>query len=193
MLSLCVALPIMAIVSVTILISYGRPVFFCQKRIGINKTDFLFVKFRTMISVTEIDGRLLNDEERITPVGSWLRRTSLDELPSLVHVIAGHMSLVGPRPLPLSYLHKFPKKALQRFRVKPGITGLAQVNGRSSLGWTSRFELDNRYIRELGFNTDLKILMKTVIVVFSRKDIDDHVIGDLSDSHLDSGSRSDLE
>lgn len=143
----------------------GLPIFFVQTRSGKNKKHFKIFKFRTMIT----DTYKLKEEDRLTSLGIFLRKFSLDELPQLFNVIKGDMSLVGPRPLLIEYDDNYSDKQNLRFLVKPGITGLAQVEGRNSLTWEEKFELDIKYVKQLSFVNDLEILIKTIKVVFFSK------------------------
>ncbi len=149
----------------------GSPAFFRQKRPGKNGKPFELIKFRTMRDVLDTEGKPLPDSERITPFGSFLRATSVDELPELVNVIKGDMSLVGPRPLLMEYLPLYSKEQYRRHEVKPGITGWAQVNGRNALSWEERFEHDIWYVDNRSFLLDLKILAMTIKKVFLREGI----------------------
>ena len=150
----------------------GRPIIFKQKRPGLNGVNFTFYKFRTMVNEKTIKSKSLSDIDRLTFVGSFLRNNSLDELPSLVNVLKGEMSLVGPRPLLVEYLPLYSKYQARRFEVKPGITGWAQVNGRNALSWKEKFELDVWYVDNKTFILDLKILLMTIITVLKKKGID---------------------
>lgn len=158
-------LPILLILSCAVLISMGRPIFFKQERIGKNNKPFIMYKFRTMREPKEGENRLLSDADRVTKVGEFLRKTSLDELPEIVNVIKGEMSLVGPRPLLDLHLELFSEKQLKRHAVKPGMTGLAQVMGRQSLSFTQRTDLDIKYVENLSLWLDIKIIIKTILVV----------------------------
>lgn len=161
--------PIMVIVSISILIIQGSPIFFKQLRIGMNGRAFSMFKFCTMTSENDEKGSLLPDAKRITKLGWFLRKTSLDELPGLFNVITGDMSLVGPRPLLISYLPYYSEREKKRHLVKPGITGLAQVSGRNYLDWNERLELDVQYVEKQSFWFDMTILFKTIkIVLFSK-------------------------
>ena len=149
----------------------GRPVFFAQERPGKNGKIFKMYKFRTMTDDRDKDGNLLPDEKRLNKFGKLLRSTSLDELPELFNILKGDMSLVGPRPLLVSYLPLYNKKQRHRHDVRPGLTGLAQVNGRNSISWEERFDFDVQYVRELSFLLDVKIILMTVWKVISRDGI----------------------
>lgn len=163
--------PVLAAVGVAILIRMGRPVLFRQKRAGLYEGSFEVIKFRTMNSKRFSDGTLLPDEERLTPIGIALRKSSVDELPQLWNVLTGQMSLVGPRPLPDTYLERYSEEQRLRHRMKPGITGWAQVNGRNNLSWGQKFELDIWYVSHWSFWLDIKILWLTLLTVLQRRGI----------------------
>ncbi|MGD9678851.1 MAG: sugar transferase [Vulcanibacillus sp.] len=163
-------------------IQLGSPVFFKQIRPGKDEKLFTLYKFRTMTNKKDENGHLLPDQKRITPFGKFLRSTSLDELPELLNVIKGDMSLVGPRPLLVRYLPYFRENEKKRNKVLPGITGLAQITGRNVLNWDDRFKLDLQYISNQSFVLDLIIIFKSILVVFERKDIlvgSEHILKDL--------------
>ena len=149
----------------------GPPVFFAQIRPGLLGRPFRIWKFRTMSEERDGDSRLLPDAQRMTPFGAWLRRTSLDELPELLNVIKGDMSLVGPRPLLMEYLPLYSAEQARRHEVRPGITGWAQVNGRNAISWTEMLEFDVWYVDHCSFWLDIKILWLTVIKVFRAEGI----------------------
>jgi sugar transferase EpsL len=163
--------PVLVMVSIAIYFQIGSPIVFCQLRPGKQERLFAFYKFRTMTSACGADGRLLPDGDRMTPIGEFLRRTSLDELPQLWNVLRGDMSIVGPRPLLVQYLNRYSPEQAQRHGVKPGITGLAQVRGRNSLSWERRFENDVWYIRNWSLWLDCQILMETVSKVIHKEGI----------------------
>ena len=140
----------------------GRPVFFCQRRPGIDEKIFKMIKFRTMTDERDGQGVLLPDEKRLTRLGKFLRKTSLDELPELWNVLKGDMSLVGPRPLLVQYLERYTPEQSRRHEVRPGITGWAQVNGRNAISWEEKFALDVWYVEHQSFFLDLKILWLTL-------------------------------
>jgi len=152
------------------LIQGGNP-FFTQLRPGRREKVFRLIKFRTMNNKRGIDGTLLPDSERLTSIGRFVRKTSLDELPQLINVLKGDMSIVGPRPLLNEYLPLYNEEQARRHEVKPGITGWAQVNGRNTLSWAKKFELDVRYVQNQSFFLDLKILFLTINKVFKREGI----------------------
>ncbi len=166
-----VLLPIMGIVAVLVRLRHGRPVFFRQMRPGYQAELFPVYKFRTMTEIRDASGKLLPDEERLTRLGAFLRSTSLDELPEIFHVLAGRMSLVGPRPLFKQYLERYSEVQARRHEVLPGITGWAQVNGRNALTWDEKFKLDVWYVDNWSLGLDIKILLMTVWKVLKREGI----------------------
>lgn len=157
-----ILIPLLFILSIFVMYKHGSPIIFKQKRPGKDGVPFIFYKFRTMSNEKDKDGKLLPDKERITSFGSFLRKTSLDELPSLLNVIKGDMSLVGPRPLLTEYYPYYKNSELKRFNVRPGITGLAQINGRNSISWDKKFLLDVHYVDNMSMLLDIKILFKTI-------------------------------
>lgn len=171
LLSLLAALPVFAVVTLAVATALGRPVLFKQLRPGKGGQCFVFLKFRTMTDERDNAGVLLSDERRLTPFGRWLRRTSLDELPQLVNVLRGDMSLVGPRPLLPEYLPLYTPEQARRHDVRPGITGWAQVNGRNSLSWEDRLALDVWYVDHRSFLLDIKVLALTVVRVCQARGI----------------------
>jgi undecaprenyl phosphate N,N'-diacetylbacillosamine 1-phosphate transferase len=175
-------IPVFPIVAILVRIKLGSPVLFKQERPGINEKVFMMYKFRTMTDKKDNNGNLLPDSERLTKFGKFLRSTSLDELPELFNILKGDMSVIGPRPLLLRYLPYYREEERLRSKVRPGITGLAQVNGRNALSWDERFKTDVEYVKSLSLLVDLKILINTILVVFQRKDIlvgSDHIMKDL--------------
>ncbi len=149
----------------------GAGAFFLQERPGKDAKIFKIIKFKTMNDERDEDGNLLPDEVRITKVGQWIRSTSIDELPQLINVFKGEMSLIGPRPLLVSYLPLYSKEQARRHNIKPGITGWAQCNGRNAISWTDKFKLDVWYVDNYSFITDLKIVFITLKKVFKKADI----------------------
>lgn len=141
----------------------GSPVFFKQERPGLNEKAFSILKFRSMTDARDAFGKLLPDKDRLPPFGQWLRRSSMDELPGLLNVLRGDMSLVGPRPLLMRYLPYFTERERIRHTVRPGITGLAQINGRNTVGWDQRLAYDVEYVEKLSFLLDCKILFRTLL------------------------------
>lgn len=163
--------PILLIVGLAIKFKLGSPIFFTQDRLGKDGKVFKMIKFRTMSDKTDKFGNLLPDEERLNSFGKILRSTSIDELPELINVFKGEMSLVGPRPLLVEYKDLYSKEQFRRHEVRPGITGWAQVNGRNSLSWSDRFNLDVEYVERYNFFMDIKILFMTVEKVIKRDGI----------------------
>jgi lipopolysaccharide/colanic/teichoic acid biosynthesis glycosyltransferase len=163
--------PLMLLVSFLIRRKLGQPVFFTQVRPGMHGQPFEMLKFRTMLDARDAKGHLLPDEQRVTSFGQFLRSTSIDELPELVNVLKGDMSLVGPRPLLMEYLPLYSQEQKKRHDVRPGITGWAQINGRNAISWQKKFELDVWYVDNQSFWLDLKILFLTVLKVLKRSDI----------------------
>ncbi|XMB66891.1 sugar transferase [Mycoplasmatota bacterium zrk1] len=168
---LILLLPLIIVLTLIGLFIIGRPVFFIQKRPGINGKIFEMIKFRTMNNKVDSNGELLDDKYRLTRYGKFLRKTSLDELPELINVLRGDMSLVGPRPLLVKYLPLYNEEQFKRHNVRPGITGYSQVNGRNSITWEDRFTHDLYYVENISFTLDIKILIKTVLRVISRDGI----------------------
>ncbi len=163
--------PLQLTVAVIVRNRMGSPVLFKQQRPGIKGEPFTILKFRTMRS-SEIQADVdQSDAMRLTPLGRWLRSTSLDELPELLNVLRGEMSLVGPRPLLMDYLDRYTPEQAQRHNMKPGITGWAQVNGRNSLAWDEKFNLDIWYVHNSSFKIDAQILWLTIIQVFTRSGV----------------------
>jgi lipopolysaccharide/colanic/teichoic acid biosynthesis glycosyltransferase len=176
--ALVLALPLMIAVSVLVAAFIGTPVLFRQQRPGLHGKVFTLFKFRTMSCKADSNGIPLPDSDRITPFGRFLRSTSLDELPELFQVICGNMSIVGPRPLLVCYLDRYSSYQMRRHLVRPGITGLAQVNGRNSLTWEQKFANDIYYVDHQSLWLDLKIVARTCTRLIGRDGIDQHgVIG----------------
>ncbi len=166
-----VLLPLMIVTAIIVAAVLGMPVLFCQERPGLKDRIFRMYKFRTMRNAVDKNGIPLPDAERMTRLGRILRATSIDELPELLNVLKGDMSLVGPRPLLVEYLDKYTPEQARRHDVRPGITGWAQINGRNSISWEDKFKLDVWYVDNCSFLLDLKILIGTVLAVFKRKGI----------------------
>jgi sugar transferase EpsL len=160
--ALVILAPILLFIALLIRVRLGSPVLFRQQRPGRDGAPFILVKFRTMLDARAPDGRLLPDADRLTPFGRLLRRTSLDELPELLNVVRGEMSLVGPRPLLMEYLPRYSARQARRHDVKPGITGWAQINGRNAISWEQKLDLDVWYVQNRSFFLDLKILISTI-------------------------------
>lgn len=163
--------PLLLVVAVLVRIKLGAPILFRQPRPGLHSRTFTLLKFRTMLDALDEKGEPLPDGVRLTAFGRKLRSTSLDELPELVNVLKGEMSLVGPRPLRRRYLPLYSAEQARRHDVRPGITGWSQINGRNALTWTERLALDVWYVDHWSFLLDLRILFKTVAIVFNRKDV----------------------
>jgi sugar transferase EpsL len=163
--------PALALVALAVRVAIGSPVLFRQRRPGLGGRPFELLKFRTMAEAVDAEGRLLPDERRLGRVGAILRELSLDELPELLNVIRGEMSLVGPRPLLMQYLDRYTPFQARRHEVKPGITGWAQINGRNATSWDERFALDVYYVDHRSLSLDLKILLITIRKVLAREGI----------------------
>lgn len=163
--------PVLLVCSILVRLTMGSPVFFIQKRPGRNEKIFALIKLRTMQNFKDEKGFLLPDKDRLTKFGRFLRSTSIDELPELWNVVIGEMSLVGPRPLLPQYLTRYSEKQSRRHEVRPGLTGLAQINGRNNLDWNRKFELDVFYIDNLSFFLDIKILTITFLRIIQRRNI----------------------
>ena len=166
--ALLIASPVLLLVAIAVRVNLGSPVLFRQQRPGLHKRAFTMVKFRTMRDAIGRDGRPLPDVDRLTPFGTLLRSTSLDELPELWNVLRGDMSLVGPRPLLMEYLDRYTPEQKRRHEVRPGVTGWAQVNGRNALSWDERFRHDVWYVEHQSLTLDLQILMRTLTMVLRR-------------------------
>ncbi|MBT7900589.1 MAG: sugar transferase [Candidatus Marinimicrobia bacterium] len=170
-LSLFILFPLMILICIGIIFTIGFPIFFKQKRPGINGIPFYFYKFRTMTNEKDNNGKLLPDEKRFNKFGDYLRKTSLDELPSFWNVLKGEMSLVGPRPLLMEYLDYYSPGQARRHEVKPGSTGWAQINGRNTISWDEKFKLDVWYVDNQSIWLDTKILFITAWKVLKREGI----------------------
>jgi sugar transferase EpsL len=170
-LALVLLSPLLAFVALVVRVQMGSPVLFRQERPGRRGTPFVITKFRTMTDRRGPDGALLPDAERLTRFGRFLRRSSIDELPELLNVVHGDMSLVGPRPLLMEYLPLYSTEQARRHDVRPGVTGWAQVNGRNAVSWDEKFELDVWYVDHRSTSLDLEILGKTVTQVFRGSDV----------------------
>jgi len=167
LLILIITSPIFLLCVILLFVSNRGKVFFIQERVGKNERIFRIIKFKTMNDSKDREGNLLSDDERLTVVGSFIRKLSLDELPQIINVLKGEMSLVGPRPLLIEYLPLYNAEQRKRHWVKPGITGWAQINGRNSISWAEKFKLDIWYVNNLSFGLDIKILCLTIFKVFS--------------------------
>lgn len=171
LLALIILSPVILILWLLVRIKLGKPAIFKQQRPGLNEKIFTLYKFRTMTDDRDKDGNLLPDEQRLTNFGKKLRNTSLDELPELINIIKGDMSIVGPRPLLVEYLPLYNEEQKHRHDLRPGLTGLAQVSGRNTVIWEERFKLDTEYINVVSFKEDLKIIFKTFKTVISKSGI----------------------
>jgi lipopolysaccharide/colanic/teichoic acid biosynthesis glycosyltransferase len=171
LLALIVLSPVLLLVAILVRIKLGSPIIFKQHRPGLDEKIFNLYKFRTMTNQKDKNGNLLPDEIRLTKFGKFLRSTSLDELPSLINIIKGDLSIVGPRPLLVEYLPLYNKEQRGRHEVRPGLTGLAQVNGRNAIGWEERFKYDINYVFRVSLLGDLRIIVKTIKKVFIRDGI----------------------
>ena len=171
LIAIIVLSPVFIIVAILVKIKLGSPVIFTQKRPGLNEKIFKMYKFRSMTDQKDENGNLLPDEVRLTSFGKKLRSTSLDELPELFNILKGDMSIVGPRPLLVKYLPLYNKHQARRHDVRPGFTGLAQVNGRNAISWHQKFDLDVQYVDKVSFLTDLQIVFKTISVVLKKEGI----------------------
>ena len=168
---LIVAGPVLLIVALLVRIFLGSPVLFRQQRPGLNAQPFEILKFRTMTDAVGADGQLLPDKDRLTAFGRFLRSSSLDELPELWNVLKGEMSLVGPRPLLMEYVPLYDETQMRRHKMRPGITGWSQVNGRNAIGWDKKFALDVWYVDNQSMRLDLKVLFMTVASLVRREGI----------------------
>ena len=171
LLGLLLTFPVTIIVAlILLLVNRGNPFFF-QKRPGKDAKVFKIIKFKTMTDHKDASGKLLPDSERLTSIGKWVRKYSLDELPQLINVLIGDMAFVGPRPLLIKYLPYYTEEEHKRHQVRPGITGLAQISGRNYLNWDDRLKKDVWYVEQLSFKLDLEIMIKTVKNVLTSKDV----------------------
>jgi lipopolysaccharide/colanic/teichoic acid biosynthesis glycosyltransferase len=168
---LTVTFPLLLIAALCLFIANNGNVFFTQERPGRKERLFRVIKFKTMNDKKDQHGKLLPDKERLTPVGKFIRTTSIDELPQMINVLKGDMSLIGPRPLLPKYLPLYNEQQSRRHQVRPGITGWAQVNGRNAISWSKKFEYDVWYVDNLSFLLDLKIVWLTIIKIFKREGI----------------------
>ncbi|HSX19742.1 MAG TPA: sugar transferase [Gammaproteobacteria bacterium] len=171
--------PFMLIVSLLILITMGRPIFFTQLRTGLHAKPFKIIKFRTMDVSDKPDDETHGDDTRLTPLGKWLRKFSIDEWPQLFNIIKGDLSFVGPRPLLTYHLKNYTPEQSRRHQVKPGLTGWAQINGRNSIKWEDKLKLDVWYVDHKSWWLDLKIVLITLFVVITAKDVEyqQHTVG----------------
>lgn len=193
LMALIVLMPLMIIIGILVRINLGSPIIFKQKRPGKNEKVFTLYKFRTMTDKRDIDGNLLPDEYRLTKFGKFLRSTSLDELPELINIIKGDMAIVGPRPLLVEYLPYYTEEEKHRHDVRPGLTGLAQVNGRNTISWEEKLKYDTEYIKQISFYSDLKIIFKTIKKTIKREDIlmgNEFVVGKFIDQRKNKKERA---
>lgn len=173
--------PILIVVAILVRTKLGSPILFRQQRPGMNEEIFEMMKFRSMTDEKDSSGKLLPDSQRITTLGHFLRNTSLDELPELINILKGDMSFIGPRPLLIKYLPHYTNTEKKRHYVRPGLTGLAQINGRNNLNWNDRLSLDVFYIENMSLIWDLKIFYKTIKKVIAKEDITIIDLVDLKD------------
>ncbi|WP_088052512.1 sugar transferase [Virgibacillus dakarensis] len=171
LIAIIVLSPIFLVVTLLVKVKLGGPVLFKQKRPGLNENIFIMYKFRTMTDERDEDGQPLPDNVRLTRFGRFLRSTSLDELPELLNILKGDMSIIGPRPLLVQYLPLYNEHQKRRHEVRPGLSGLAQIGGRNAIGWEDKFNLDVEYVDNLGFVKDWKIIFLTIKMVFVREGI----------------------
>lgn len=172
LLALIVLSPILLITALLVKFKLGSPVLFKQKRAGLHEKEFKILKFRSMTNETDENGKLLPDEMRLTGFGKALRSTSWDELPSLINILKGDMSIIGPRALPIRYIPYYTDREHHRHDVRPGLSGIAQVSGRNYVPWEDKFAMDLQYISNITFLGDLKLIFKTVAVVLRHENID---------------------
>lgn len=183
--------PLMLAVYILSKVFIGKEVMFTQTRIGLNNKEFKIIKFKTMTDERDEDGNLLPDKDRLIKYGLILRKLSIDELPQLINIVKGDMSLIGPRPLLVRYLPYYTEEERRRHSIRPGITGLAQVNGRNSLAWDERLELDVKYVDNISLILDIKILVATVLKVVKSDGVKEDVTKDMLD--LDQERKFDCE
>jgi len=169
--ALIILTPVFLLLAILIRINLGSPILFRQQRLGYKEKIFTLYKLRTMTNQCNTDGSLLPDSERISRFGHFLRSTSMDELPELINIIKGDMSFIGPRPLLIKYLPRYSERQRQRHKVRPGLSGLAQVKGRNTLSWDEKFNLDLQYIENISIWMDIKIFLLTILKVFKREGI----------------------
>lgn len=182
--ALIILSPVLLVTSGLVYIKMGSPVLFCQERPGKGEKIFKLYKFRSMKNAIDKNGKPLPDDERLTKFGRILRSTSLDELPELMNILKGDMSIVGPRPLLPEYLPYYTEEERKRHSVRPGLTGLAQVNGRNTLTWEEKFAWDLKYVDNISFKEDVKIILETGLKTVRRSDIlvgSQHIVGRLDD------------
>lgn len=171
LIALIVLSPVLFIVAILVRTKLGRPVLFKQERAGLNGEVFMMYKFRTMTDERDENGELHSDDVRLTDLGKFLRSTSLDELPELINILKGDMSIIGPRPLLVRYLPLYNEQQKRRHEIRPGLSGLAQVNGRNAISWEEKFALDVKYVDHISFIGDWKIIFLTIKKAFIREGI----------------------
>lgn len=171
LIALIVLSPVLFIVAILVRTKLGRPVLFKQERAGLNGEVFMMYKFRTMTDERDENGELHSDDVRLTDLGKFLRSTSLDELPELINILKGDMSIIGPRPLLVRYLPLYNEQQKRRHEIRPGLSGLAQVNGRNAISWEEKFALDVKYVDHISFIGDWKIILLTIKKAFIREGI----------------------
>lgn len=179
LIALIILSPIFILITYKVSKNLGSPIFFLQERPGKNGKIFKMIKFRSMKDGVDKEGNILPDEERITPFGQKLRSTTLDEMPQLINVLKGDMSIVGPRPQLADFMEHYTPRQMRRHEVRPGMTGLAQVSGRNNLSWEEKFELDVEYVEKHNIWLDFKIMLKTVLVILKKEGINapDQLVG----------------
>lgn len=170
--ALIVLWPVLIVIAIAVRLNLGSPIIFTQERSGLNMAAFKIKKFRTMTDEVDADGKLLPDEKRLTRFGRVLRSTSCDELVSLINIISGEMSIIGPRALPARYMFYYTEEERHRHDVRPGLSGLAQVNGRNYVSWEDKFKMDLEYVAHITFVNDVKLVLKTIGVVFKHENIE---------------------
>lgn len=164
--------PVLVVVFIAVRLKLGSPVIFTQERSGLGGVAFRIKKFRTMTDAADAEGKPLPDEERLTSFGKFIRSTSCDELASLLNIMSGDMSIIGPRALPVRYMPYYTEEERHRCDVRPGLSGLAQVNGRNYVSWEDKFKMDLEYVSRITFINDVKLVLKTIGVVFKRENIE---------------------
>lgn len=191
LLAIIILCPVLIIIYILVKVKLGNPVLFRQDRPGLNTKIFTMYKFRTMADEKDENGKLLPDSVRLTKLGKFLRATSLDELPEIFNIIRGDMSIIGPRPLLIKYLPYYTEKEKLRHTVRPGLSGLAQINGRNNLEWNSRLSLDVEYVQNISFLLDVKIIFNSIKKVIKRDDVTivDQAI--LKDLHIERSNIND--
>lgn len=195
LIALIILAPLFLLITYKVRKNLGSPVFFLQERPGMNGHLFKMIKFRSMKDALDKNGNLLPDEERITPFGQKLRATTLDEMPQLINVLKGDMSIVGPRPQMKDFLEHYTPEQMCRHDVKPGMTGLAQVNGRNNLAWEEKFELDLKYVENQSTLLDFQIMLKTVKVILAKEGINapDQAVGAVRFTSIENSSKCETD